>query len=433
MKDLLKSLILQLDEHRKRDFIEREIEIPLHTKKIITIIGPRRSGKSTVMFQLMRQLLNKDKVRPQQIVYINFEDERLEMDVTKLDWIIQAYVELYPSMNLDEVYFFFDEIQNVPGWEKFIRRMYDSISRHIFLTGSNAKFLSVEIATALRGRCLTYEVLSLNFKEYLKFKKIRVHPEQDFYKLQKHALIKQQFVEYLTYGGFPEIIFFPDKLKIKTLQEYFNVMILRDVAERYKINNLALLKFFIKRMFETITKPLSVSKIHNDLKSQGYKISRNDLYEYADNVYSAYLTKFIFNQNYSIQKREVSKKYYAIDNGLMTALSSDLNIKNKLLENIVFMELYRQMEEQNDIQYYHSRKECDFVINHKIPVQVCYDFTEADTIKRELEGLQEAMKHFKSKKGFVLTLEQEMVNHSIPDKFKVIPAYEFILNMNKYL
>lgn len=433
MKDLLKSLILQLDEHRKRDFIDREIEIPLYTKKIITIIGPRRSGKSTVMFQLMRQLLNKDKVRPQQIVYINFEDERLEMDVTKLDWIIQAYVELYPSMNLDEVYFFFDEIQNVPGWEKFIRRMYDSISRHIFLTGSNAKFLSVEIATALRGRCLTYEVLSLNFKEYLKFKKIRVHPEQDFYKLQKHALIKQQFVEYLTYGGFPEIIFFPDKLKIKTLQEYFNVMILRDVAERYKINNLALLKFFIKRMFETITKPLSVSKIHNDLKSQGYKISRNDLYEYADNVYSAYLTKFIFNQNHSIQKREVSKKYYAIDNGLMTALSSDLNIKNKLLENIVFMELYRQMEGQNDIQYYHSRKECDFLINHKIPVQVCYDFTEADTIKRELEGLQEAMKHFKSKKGFVLTLEQEMVNHSIPDKFKVIPAYEFILNMNKYL
>ncbi|GIV27605.1 MAG: ATPase [Bacteroidia bacterium] len=435
MKELIKKIILNFDEFRKREFIDRVIDIPMDTRKIITIIGPRRSGKSTVMFQLMRDLMKKYKVKQHQIVYLNFEDERLEMDVTKFDWIIQAYTELYPQEDLRNVYFFFDEIQNIPGWEKFVRRLYDSISKNIFLTGSNAKFLSVEISTSLRGRCLNYEVLPLSFYEFLLFKGLKVDTDRDMYKLQKHALIKNYFMEYLMYGGFPEIVDFPEKLKIKILQEYFNVMIFRDIAERYKIKDLSLLKFFIKRIFESISKPLSINKIYNELKSRGYKISKNDLYDYVDMVYTGYLTKYIFNQNQSVNKREMSKKYYAIDMGLVSAVSADLNIKNKLLENLMMLEIYRHLETTEKIMYYHSpTKECDFVVDQKIPVQVCVEFMNEETQKREINGLMEAMKYFKSKTGYIITVDKD--DHTLKtlsDKIKVLSAYEFILNVNKYL
>ena len=167
-------------------------------------------------------------VEKTKILFLNFEDERLDLKIDDLDLILQSYSELYPSQDLKECYFFFDEIQNINGWEKFIRRVYDTISKNIFITGSNSKLLSSDIATSLRGRTLSFEVFPLSFKEYLSFKDIEV----DLYSSKSLAYIKNALNSYLKDGAFPETLFLEDRYKNQTLQEYFNVLLYKDLSQR---------------------------------------------------------------------------------------------------------------------------------------------------------------------------------------------------------
>lgn len=169
-KELLKTIIREFQTRDLPDIIPRDIVIPVNSGKIISLVGPRRSGKTYLLYQLIKGVA--DSTSKENIVYINFEDERLDLTKYDLDVILQAYGELYPSANYKNTNFFFDEIQNVDGWEKFIRRVYDTISKKIFITGSNSKLLGDEIATSLRGRTIRYEVLPLSFREFLRFKNI---------------------------------------------------------------------------------------------------------------------------------------------------------------------------------------------------------------------------------------------------------------------
>ena len=169
-KQLLKQIIRDFHLSENFDVKPRNIQPPIDTKKIITLIGVRRCGKTSIFYHMINQLIGK--IEKTKILFLNFEDERFELNSDELDLILQAYMELYTSYKLSECYFFFDEIQNIPNWEKFIRRMYDTISKNIFITGSNSKLLSSEIATSLRGRTLNFEIFPLSFKEYLSFKDI---------------------------------------------------------------------------------------------------------------------------------------------------------------------------------------------------------------------------------------------------------------------
>ena len=425
MKSILKEVIKSFQNKKIVQITDRKIKVPLESGKIVSLIGTRRSGKTFLLYQKINEL-RSNGVDPKKIVFINFEDERLLFTVKELDLILQAYRELYPEIPLEECYLFFDEIQNVEGWEKFIRRIYDQETRNIFITGSNAKLLSTEIATALRGRTLSFEVYPLSFSEYLNFKKVN----KDFYVSENKARIISCFEEFMLTGGFPELVHEKDSsIRNKVLQEYFNVMIFRDMVERFNIGNVQVLKYFIKKVLASVTAPISVNRVYNDLKSAGYSISKNSLYSFFDQVNDIFLIMTIDKFDFSSLKRAKSdKKAYAIDHGFLSALNYQFSEdKGKVLENLVALEWFKK---QSDVTYFKQTKECDFIIEEKgqlMPFQVSYTIQNSDTKKRELEGLVLACKSLQTKKGFILTMDEtETIDYKGHD-IEVIPTWKYFL------
>jgi len=310
-KEQLKQIIRDFHLNDNFDVKSRRLQPPIDTKKIITLIGVRRCGKTSILYDMTNKLATT--TAKTKILFLNFEDERLELEVDELDLILQSFRELYPTQKLSECYFFFDEIQNINGWEKFVRRVYDTISKNIFITGSNSKLLSSEIATGLRGRTLSYEVYPLSFREYLSFKNIVV----DLYSSKSIAHIKNAQEKFLKNGGFPETLFLEEQYRNQTLQEYFNVLLYKDLAERYKITNTVALKFFLKRIIASSTKQISINKIYNELKSSGIKIGKNTLYDFLDYVQNIYLALVLHKYDKSIVNKELGeRKIYSIDIGL---------------------------------------------------------------------------------------------------------------------
>lgn len=235
------------------------------------------------------------------------------------------------------------------------------------------------------------------------------------------------FEEFLVYGGFPEIALMEKELKLLSLQEYFNVMIYRDIVERYSIKEPFVLKYFIKRLAENVTNALSVNKIYNELKSQGIKISKNTLYDYLEYMDTCFLIGLVKKHYGSVIKSELGeKKVYFIDNGLLNSIRAfDKSNFGSLLENLVWHELLVQGKK---ITFFKEKRECDFVVDDRIIIQVCYDLTDSKTKKREINGLIECCKYFNLKKGFIITFddEEELVEQHI--RIYVVPAYKFLLS-----
>lgn len=426
MKEILKGVIRDFHKEFLPESKRRDLDIPLHTKKIITLSGVRRSGKTFILFETIKRLISQN-VPKERILYINFEDERLELKKENLDLIIQAYRELYPDLTLSKCYFFFDEVQNVEGWEKFTRRLYDTVTNNIFITGSNSRLLSREIATSLRGRTITFEVFPLSFNEYLRFNNIK----PDLYHTRNRAKIANLFERFLFEGGFPEIVNFRDaSLKRRVLQEYLDVMLYRDIVERFNITNIPVLKYFIKRVFENITNTLSINNIYNELKSQGYKIGKNYLYEYLEALESAYLFMIIKKYSRSILKQELGeKKAYAIDNGLLSAVTFKFSGDyGKLLENLIFLELHKK---DKKVFFYKNKQECDFIVYDEKKtrniIQVCLSVTDRSTRRREISGLVEACRLLGIRKNYIITLSEEETIKEKGLSIKVVPAFKFLL------
>ena len=428
MKEILKRIIKDFHITPLPDFKERDKKVFLNTGKIISIVGPRRSGKTYFMFQIMNELIKK-KITKKKILYINFEDERLIFEDTGYDEIFFAYKELYPEINENELYIFFDEIQNLANWEKFVRRVYDSKTKNIFLTGSNIKILSKEIASSLRGRTITEEILPLSFKELLRFKDI----ESDLYSTNGISIINREFEQYLYWGGFPELIDFNKSLKLKILQEYFNVMIYRDLVEKHNIKDVYILKYLIKRLFSAFTKEFSVNKVYNEFKSRNFVISKNTLYEYIEYIIDNYIIAIVEKYEPSVVKQELSnKKVYLYDNGLIAGnyMSIEDN-KGRFLENVIFTELYRRNYKVNFVK---NNFECDFLLfqnqnQMSVPIQVCYRLDD-DNKKREIKGLLKTLERFNLNKGVIITMgleKEELVNN---EKIAVIPVIKWLLGHN---
>jgi hypothetical protein len=341
VKSVVKKIIRDFHLMELPDYKKRDLVVPLDLNKIITVIGPRRSGKTWYFFQLMSELTSLG-VKRNQILYINFEDERLSFD-NDYDQIIDAYLELYPTNKLSDIYIFFDEIQELSNWEKYVRRLYDTVTPKIFLTGSNAKMLSKEIATSLRGRSLTFEIMPLSFLEYLSFKNIDA---TDTYSTVNRALIESGFEEYLSWGGYPELVNADPRFKPSILQEYFNVMIYRDLVERYSLKDTSSVKYLIKRLISSFTKEFSINQLYKDLKSRGIKIGKDSVYSLIENIFSVYFVTCLEKYDLSIKNREMSnRKIYLYDHGFATATNYSFSEdKGKLLENLVFSELRKQSD-----------------------------------------------------------------------------------------
>jgi predicted AAA+ superfamily ATPase len=390
----------------------------------VVVTGMRRAGKTSLLLnaiQTLRQSLPVEK-----LVYLSFEDERLSLQAEDLDLILQAYRELYPDLDLSQCYFFFDEIQEIQGWEKFIRRLGDSVSRHIYLTGSNSKLLSSEIATSLRGRCLSFEVFPLSFREFLRFKNI----EPDILSSKGRALVNTTFEQYLVQGGFPELVAIESAdIRRKILQDYYDVMLFRDVIERYQEGNISALKYFLKRLLESVSSPLSIAKIHNEMKSAGFKVGKNSLHDYLAMSEAVYFTLIATKYDPSIVRQSMAeKKGYIIDNGFLTQLSFRYQQDHgKLLENLIAISLRRQNQ---SLHFIKGSQECDFVFQADegmMPLQVAYDLSHPDTLARELNGLVKAATFLNVQKGFIITLNEarEFVHQNI--EVKILPAWQFLL------
>lgn len=404
-KETIKQVIREWQFSIPQDLLRRELSIPLNSGKIITLVGARRSGKTSCLYNIS-EALHKNGLSRENILYINFEDERLDLTTETLDLVLQAYLELYPQIDISACYLLFDEIQNIDNWDKFIRRIYDTQTKNILITGSSARMLSSEIATSLRGRTVSYEIFPFSFREYLSYRKIA--PE--LYAAQGRAGLNSALDDYLCWGGFPEIINASPELRTRILQEYFNVMIYRDLVERYEIKNLPALRFFLKRVLSSATKQVSVNKIYNDLKSAGHKIGKNQLYEYLDacqDIHLAFLCRKITSS--PVDRELGEKKIYAIDNGLLNAVhyrfSDDLG---KALEQAVFLELKRK---EKNIYYFKGRHECDFVLKEGPDavqaIQVVTSLAEESVKKREIRGLLECCRALRLSAGLIITRDDD--------------------------
>jgi hypothetical protein len=422
-KEYIKEIIRSFHINALPTIKPRELSVPTTSGKIVTLCGVRRCGKTYILYQTISELLASG-VDKKRVVYINFEDERLDLSSDELDLVLQAYRELY-ELDIGECYLFFDEIQNISGWEQFVRRIYDTLTKNIFITGSNAKLLSAEIATSLRGRNISYEVYPLSFSEYLSF----LDFSPDIYNPNDKAKLKNSFLEFMKNGGFPETIGMSTDIRVNTLQGYFDVMIYRDIIERYEEKNSALLKYFIKRVLSTFTKAISINKIYNELKSSGYKVGKNTLYQYFDYIETIYLGFTLRRYDPSMLKSELSeKKSYFIDNGLLLSVSFAFSDDyGKLLENTVFLQLKRSGK---DIFYYKDKKECDFLVFDRDraieAIQVCYDMSDKDTREREITGLLEACKALGLGSGVIVTLDEDDELTIDDVRIKLISVYKYL-------
>lgn len=390
-----------------KDLVERDVQFPNAPSKIKVAIGMRRAGKTYFLYQHILKMLG-DGVDKKTILYINFEDDRLlPWNEQKLAKLVDAFYSLYPENHDRKCYLFFDEIQNVENWPLVIRRLHDTKNAEFFLTGSSAKLLSKEIATNLRGRSLAIEIWPYSFKEFIRAKKVII--DRSLYDKKTQDKLAQIFRHYLSEGGFPEIISFDSDVKQKTLQEYLDVVIYRDIIERHEIKNPTLIKYMIMSMIHNVGKPFAIHKFYNDLKSQGYQTGKDILYEYADYIEDAYLAFSIGIYHKSIRKIQTNpKKLYAIDPGMIRALTLDYESDlGRLFENIVYLDLKRL---GCDVGYYVTSGgyEVDFVAQtargHKKLFQICWDMQDANTLEREQRALEAGMKELKMD-GEIITLD----------------------------
>lgn len=385
-RDIFKKIIINNAERDYSFVKERDYPIDLEINKIQTLIGSRRCGKTHILFSLMNKIMQQHG--KEAAMYINFEDDRLfPIQSYDLDELLEAYYELYPAMRSRTAYFFFDEVQQADHWELFVRRVYDTENCRIIITGSSAKLLSMEIATELRGRCLTTEVFPLSFKEFLHFKNIA-------YDLKKQSsktvsLLQNQLSEYILKGGFPELVNMPEIHCQPLLQQYIDLIIYRDIVERYKVTNIAMLKHLIKFCLNNAAGLVSYNKLYNDLRSQGLVVARNTVYEYMNHLEDCFalFTVPVFSRSFREQARN-PRKIYPADTGLRNAITLNSDI-GRLYETVVFLHLRRS---NRQLYYLKNKQETDFYIpDKKQLINVSYDIENTKTFYREINGLLEAM------------------------------------------
>ncbi|MEO6133478.1 MAG: ATP-binding protein, partial [Saprospiraceae bacterium] len=429
MKETIKQILVENQQRFTPAAKPRKAKIDSQLPKIQVITGPRRAGKSSLLRITIAELLNQG-LSWDQICYLPLEDERLRSLPFEADIILQAFQELHTSNPLlKDVLFVFDEIQYLPHWEAFVNRIHQQISKRVILTGSNSRTLHTEVANILRGRSLAVELLPLSFAEYLQFR----HIPFSYYGTES-IQSRAAFHDYLMLGGYPETAGMEINYSRNLLQEYFNTAIYRDILDQAQPASYSYLRYVFHRLAANTGKTTSISKVYNELKSQGYAVSKNSLYEMVQMAEDVYLYKRISRFDPSLIRRENSdKKGYFIDNGMLNAIDSGFSAnRGALLENLVFWQLYRQYGSiyTTDIYYYKDASyECDFILYREgglsLPIQVCWQMATQDTYLRELKGLSKACENAGATTGILITLEEE--NEMIYDgiKIKIIPAWKW--------
>jgi len=393
------------------------------TEQIIAVLGVRRSGKSTIMHQYIKELINK-KVDPKNILYVNFEDVRFkDFNLELLNQIYEVYLEYAQPAN--KQYIFLDEVQKIKGWEKFARTLHELKTAQVFVSGSNSKLLWGEISSVLTGRHLDLAVYPLEFSEFLIFKKIEVKDKLDL--IAKRHKIKSLLNEYLQYGGFPLVCLKESKKEL--LQTYFEDIINKDVIENKTITNVSKIKSLAKFYLTNIGRRISFRSI-----SKFQELSLDTIERYSYYLEEAYLLNFIKKFSYSVKEQEKTMSVvYAIDNGIRNLLSFKFSQDNSwLYQNIAANSLIKRFGKEK-IFYWMSptKEEVDFVVKPGLKVQqliqVCYNIADPVAKKREVKALLKASKELKCKNLLVITEDKETEEKVGSKKIKYTPLWKWLL------
>jgi len=401
----------------------RALNIPVDIPKIISLVGARRTGKTHIMFHIINEL--RKTVAPDRLVYVNFEDDRIfPPKLEDMDVLVQAYYEMYPLNREVQVWFFMDEIQEVPNWEKFIRRLWDTERCRIYITGSSSRLLTRELAYALRGRTLPYEVFPLDYGEFLQFNDITL---PSHYSPKDQAIALHWFDKWLSQGGFPELVFMDEAVHRQTVNEYLDLMLYRDLAMRFSVKQPAMLKYLLKFFMQNLANPLSLTKVHNDLKSQGFPIAKNTVFDYVSHMEEAFILFKADIWHRSVRVQAVNPtKYYCIDPAFKYAMSIGED-RGRVLENAVFLHLRRQGLTPH---YFYEKQEVDFYWENGQPVNVCYDFYDAATREREIKGMLAALNFLGLTEGLILTRDKTEEIKLEGKTIHVEPAWTYFLAKN---
>jgi len=403
---------------------------PSSIRKAIVLIGMRRSGKTWAVYERMQMLLGGglDKTK---ILYINFEDDRLSsMGTDDFQALLDAYFSLYPQhADRSDLHFFFDEIHEVAGWEKFIRRLLDQERMQLYITGSSAKMLGKEIASALRGRTYVIEVFPFSFREFLAYHNLAFALPLSS---KAAAALSHHARNYLRSGGFPEVLALPENLHRTLLQGYMDVVIHRDIEERYNVGHPLLLRDLLRHCLQNAASLMSVLKLYQRFKSLGRSIGKDSLYAYMDYFQDAYCLFIVPAYSHSLHQRNLlPKKIYPADSGLITAYTIKPETEESArLENAVFCELRRQTEA---IFYYRTREggEVDFFVlfpdGRKALYQVCVSLSNAETFQRETQSLVGALKETHLSAATVITLNEEKEIRLAGRRIRCIPIGRWLL------
>lgn len=423
-KQIIKSIIIEKqDAIPNYKIVHRDQTFGDATNYVL--VGLRRAGKSYTLYQDIQDRIASKKSKIEDILYINFEDERLNsIKVEELQLIIDCYKELYPN---HRPIIYLDEIQIIDGWEKFARRLADSQYR-VMITGSNAKMLSSEIASTLGGRYITREIFPFSFKEYLLYKGVTLDPNWQFHP-QLKAQIAKLFDSYLHEGGIAESFDQPDK------REYLNALyqkiLLGDIVIRNNIRNTRVFRFLAKKLACSVMQPLSLSRIQHMIRSTGDNISLPVLKDYIEYMRDAYLLFNIPNLANSLAEQNSIQKRYIADNGILNLFL--YKGETSLLENLVAVELnrrYRNTQEDTRLYYYNRNVEVDFCIpQEQTAIQVSYNMDDAATQDREIGALKKYLQVFPDYSGIVITRDSEGEITISGDKtIKVMPIWKWLLD-----
>ena len=417
-REILKEVLLDnRNEVVKHQVIPRSFQFEEFGNYVF--VGIRRAGKSFLLYQRIQELLHNGHTW-NEMLYVNFEDERL-IGMTTAD--LNLILEVHAEMSTDRPMLFLDEIQNIDGWDKFVRRLADNKYR-AYVTGSNAKMLSQDVATTLGGRYITVHVYPYDFKEFLYANGVEV-TENSLFATESRAEIKRIFNDYFRSGGFPEGASLAAKRDYLT--SVYQKIYLGDIAARNAITNTFGLKIMIKKLAESVKQPISFNRIANIVSTTGSKLSTTSAIKYVEYAESAWLLQRINNIAAKLAEKESNSKYYFTDNGILNLFLIDGN--TSLLENLVAINLIRQFGKEDAVFFYNKGVEVDFYIpEEQWAIQVSYSIKDLETKERETDALIKLSKVLPCRRLLIITFDEESVlqidNHS---RIEVIPVWKWLL------
>jgi uncharacterized protein len=422
-KETLKFVLAQATTRPLPKLAPRSLVLPLESRKVVTLIGIRRGGKTCLLYATMNRLV-AEGVDRRRLLYLNFEDDRLlPIRTGELDLILRAHEELYPEVVGQAKYLFFDEVQNVPAWETYLRRLHDTEDARLFVTGSSSSLLSRELAPGLRGRSVSYEVFPLSFAEFLAFRELRHEP----YSRSSESRMAAALTEYLQTGGLPEVVLADESLRPRILKEYLDLVFYKDLVERYGVANPQLLRLLVRHCLGQPASLFNVHKLYQDFRSRGLKLSKDTLYSYLGYLEESLVVFTLPVAERSLRKQAVNpKKIHPVDWALAYPLVPEPSIDSgRKLESAVFLHWRRQRE---DLAYLGGGHEVDLVVNPYRPEQlinVALSVSRAETWAREKAALEwAATKHPGVPRVLVV---HEPGSHKPPAGIRVALAWQYLL------